>query len=90
MLKDLNSFWEVKDHNATNSSTVDLRLLTNNIDEMIKKISNLSIIRGAISKGKKKSEKKEGKRLALQQFEGISVIKNQDSGDKEKDKNHGK
>ena len=53
VLKDLSDL--TKDHNRTNSSTVDLKMLTTNIDQMIKKITNLSIVRGFSGKEKRKS-----------------------------------
>lgn len=71
----MDSFYFGKDNNETNESTVDLRMLSNNIEEMIKKITNLSVIRAEGAKGKKKSTKKEVEKVVLKQFEGISVIK---------------
>lgn len=71
----MDSLYLGKDHNETNESTVDLRMLSNNIEEMIKKITNLSVIRAEGAKGKKKSTKKEVEKVVLKQFEGISVIK---------------
>ena len=62
-----------------NSTTIDLKLLTSNIDVMTKKLTHFTNIKQLSqrkSKGKSQSRVEKKKMLGLKkQFEGISAIK---------------
>lgn len=75
----------------TNTSTIDLKRLTSNIDLMTKKISKLMPIHysQAKNKGKSKSKQEKSKMIVLKkEFQGISAIKKKQDKKKQKVKNH--